>query len=294
MVEVKRTKGVRLRTSRRNQLLALTLGLTILGGCEPFPVHLDPLSVNGRDGGGITPSYAALMRIGKAARNGGDYSNAVAVFRRAAEVEPRLPDPFVAIGDTLLALGSVDEAIVAYNSALARDQTCLPALQGLAKAYVQTGRPELALAPLNQALALSPDDPKLVVLLGVVEDIEGRHSQAQLDYRRGLQRAPGDPALTVDLALSLALSGDYPNAIAVLQPLATAASATAQERQTLALIYGLEGSVGEAARLGRVDLDEVAVEHNLAYYQTLRAMPPAARERAIWSASVPPPTVDRS
>lgn len=294
MVEVKRTKGVRLRTSRRNQLLALVLGLTILGGCEPFPVHLDPLSVNGRDGGGITPSYAALMRIGKAARNGGDYSNAVAVFRRAAEVEPRLPDPFVAIGDTLLALGSVDEAIVAYNSALARDQTCLPALQGLAKAYVQTGRPELALGPLNQALALSPDNPKLVVLLGVVEDIEGRHSQAQLDYRRGLQRAPGDPALTVDLALSLALSGDYPNAIAVLQPLATAASATAQERQTLALIYGLEGSVGEAARLGRVDLDEVAVEHNLAYYQTLRAMPPAARDRAIWSASVPPPTVDRS
>ncbi len=80
-------------------------------------MHLDPLSVNGRDGGGAAPSYAALMRIGKAARNGGDYSNAVAVFRRAAEIEPRLPDPFVALGDTLLMIGAVNEAIVAYNSA---------------------------------------------------------------------------------------------------------------------------------------------------------------------------------
>ena len=271
--------------------LAITLPIMAIAGCQPFPAHLDPLSVNGRDGGGAPPSYAALMRIGDAARTGGDYSNAVSVFRRAAEIEPRLPDPFVAIGDTLSMLGAVNEAILAYNSALARDGSCLPALQGLAKAYIETGRPELALAPVNQALALSPDDPKLLVLLGVVTDVEGRHQQAQAYYQRGLQRAPGDPPLTVDLALSLALSGNYPNAIDVLQPVAMAPSGTAQERQTLALIYGLQGSTAEAARLGRIDLDEAAVEHNLAYYQTLRELSPQARDQAIWSAGVrQPPT----
>jgi len=271
---------------RSGMFLAITLPVVALAGCEPFPVHLDPLSVNGRDGGGAPISYAALMRIGNAARTGGDYSNAVAVFRRAAEIEPRLPDPFVAIGDTLLALGAVNEAIVAYNSALARDGSCLPALQGLAKGYIETGRPELALAPLNEALAASPDNPKLLVLLGVVKDVGGRHQQAQAYYQRGLQRAPGEPALTVDLALSLALSGNYPNAIAVLEPVAMAPSGTAQERQTLALIYGLQGSIAEAARLGRIDLDQAAVENNLAYYQTLRQLPPEARGRAIWSAGL--------
>jgi Flp pilus assembly protein TadD len=271
---------------RSSAFLAITLPVAALAGCEPFPVHLDPLSVNGRDGGGAPISYAVLMRIGKAARAGGDYSNAVAVFRRAAEIEPRLPDPFVASGDTLLALGAVNEAILAYNSALARDGDCLPALQGLAKAYIQTGRPELALAPLNQALALSPDNPKLLVLLGVVEDVAGRHQQAQAYYQRGLQRAPGEPALTVDLALSLALSGNYPAAIAVLQPVAMAPSGTAQERQTLALIYGLQGSTAEAARLGRIDLDPAAVESNLGYYQTLRQLSPEARGRALWSAGL--------
>lgn len=264
----------------------MTWAFAALGGCQPFPVHLDPLSVNGRDGGGATPSYAALMRIGEAARAGGDYSNALGVFRRAAEIEPRLPEPFVAIGDTLLALGAVNEAIVAYNSALARDALFLRALHGLAKAYLETGRPELALLPLNHALAVRPDDPKLLVLLGVIEDVEGRHQQAQYYYQQGLRYAPADPALSVDLALSLALSGNFANATAILQPIAMAPSGTAQERQTLALIYGLDGSVTEAARLGRIDLDEAAVEHNLAYYRTLRELPPEARDRAVRSAGL--------
>lgn len=276
--------GENLRRSRLLVFLPITLAVSALAGCQAYPSHIDPLSVNGRDGGGAAPSYAALMRIGKAARTGGDYTNAVAVFRRAAEIEPRLPDPFIAIGDALLPLGAINEAIIAYNSALARDSTSIPALQGLAKAYIETGRPELALVPLNKGLTLRPGDPKLLVLLGVVEDVAGQHRQAQYHYREGLQHSPGDPSLTVDLALSLALSGNYPNAIAALQPIAMGSSGTAQERQTLALIYGLQGNISEAARLGRIDLDEAAVEHNLAYYRTLRELSPEARDQAVRSA----------
>lgn len=282
-----KTKGGRNRRIARypfGRSFAVTLAFLALAGCEPLPVHLDPLSVNGRDGGGSPPSYDALMRIATAAQAGGDYANAVSVFRRAAEIEPRAAAPFVGIGDALLATGAVNEAILAYNSALARDGGDLPAERGLAKAYLQTGRPELAAVPLSRALAQNPDDPKLLMLLGVTRDIEGRHEQAQAYYQRGLLHAPGDPSLTVDLALSLAASGNYANADGVLQPVAMAPRASAQERQTLALIYGLQGRVGEAARLGRIDLDEAAVEQNLAYYRTLRAMSPEDRERAILSA----------
>ena len=85
---------------------------------------------------------------------------------------------------------------------------------------MKTGKPELALTPLSKAMEASPDDPKLLLLLGVTKDLAGSHWEAQGYYRNGLVRAPGDPSLTVDLALSLAISGNYPNAISVLQPLA--------------------------------------------------------------------------
>lgn len=262
-----------------------TAAALALGGCAPSPFHLDPLSVNGRDGGGAVPSYAALMRLGTAARNAGDLANALSVYRRAAEIAPRNPTPFVAIGDTLLAMGSVNQAILAYQSALARDSSILPAQIGLAKGYLRTGRPELALVPLNKALKHHPGDPKLLLLLGVTKDVLGQHRVAQDVYRQALKRVPGEPGLTVDLALSLALSGDYQAAIGVLQPVAMAPAASAAERQTLALIYGLSGNRAEAARLGRIDLDEAAVAHNLAYIEALRKLSPEARSRAILSSS---------
>src|SRR5271166_4271366 len=256
-----------------------------LAGCAGSPVNLDPLNVNGRDGGGPVPTYPMLMRIGAAAQAGGDLPNAVGVYRRAAEMAPFYAAPLIAAGDALLQMGSVNEAIVSYNAALVRPGDTQGAQIGLAKAFLKTGRPQLAMAPLSRALEQSPDDPKLLLLLGVTRDLAGEHWEAQSYYQNGLARAPGDPALTVNLALSLALSGNYPNAIAVLQPLAVSPSGSPEERQTLSLIYGLNGNTAEAARLARIDLDDASVEHNLAYFQSLRELSPEARTQAILSGS---------
>ena len=275
--------SARLRT-RGSSALFLTLAVLGLAGCGTYPFHLDLQSANGRDGGGAVPSYDSLMRIGAAAQGGGDFVNALGVYRRASEVDPLSPAPLVAAGDVLLEMGSVNEAIVSYNNALLRNGQNLPALLGLARAFLKTGKPALALDPLNKAYALSPDDPKVLLLEGVAKDFSGEHAEAQAWYRRGLATAPNDPALTINLALSLALSGDYNSAIAVLQPVAMAPGGSPPERQTLALIYGLRGNLAEAARLSRLDLDDASVERNLAYYATLRELSPEARSRAILSA----------
>ena len=80
-----------------------------LAGCGADPFHPDLLSANGRDGGGAVPSYDSLMRIGTAARAGGDLPNALGVFRRASEMAPLNPDPLAAAGDVLLEMGQVNE-----------------------------------------------------------------------------------------------------------------------------------------------------------------------------------------
>jgi Flp pilus assembly protein TadD len=266
------------------------LAALVLAGCAASPVHLDTANVDGRDGGGPTPTYPMLMRIGAAARSSGDLPNALGVYRRAAEMAPQEPAPLIAAADVLLQMGAVNEAIVSYNAALVRPGDTHGARVGLAKAFLKTGKPELALAPVSAALEESPGDPKVLLLLGVTKDFAGQHSEAQGYYRDALARAPGDAALTVNLALSLTLSGDYSNAISVLQPLALAPTAAAGERQTLALIYGLNGNTAEASRISAIDLDETSVQHNLAYFQTLRGLSPEARNRAILSASRSPST----
>jgi Flp pilus assembly protein TadD len=261
--------------------LLCALSLLPLGACEDAPWHLDPLDVNGRDGGGQPLSYDTLMRIGAAAHAAGDLPAALNVYRRAASIDTHAVAPFVASGNTLMEMGQVNEAIIAYNSALDRDGDDPEALRGLARAYLMTGRPELAGKPLSVAFKQTPDDPKLLQLIGVADDFLGQHEEAQARYRRGLELMPGDRALTLNLALSLALTGNYPQAIALLRPLAMAPRSTPRERQTLALIYGLQGNRPAAERMARMDLDPQAVSRNLAYYDSLRRLSPEARKRAI-------------
>jgi Flp pilus assembly protein TadD len=248
---------------------------------------LDPLSVGGRLT--VVPiSYDALMHIGAAARGGGDLDTAVGLYRQAAALNPAAAAPFTGAGDALVEMGQINEAIVAYRAALAREPRDPAALRGLARAYLRTGKPELALEPLGIAAAQTPDDPKLLQLIGVTEDFAGRHAAAQLRYRRGLEFLPGDRGLSVNLALSLALSGQYGEAVAILSPVALGPTGTPGERQTLALIYALQGDSRAAERIARLDLDPQSATRQLAYYDTLRALLPEARGRAIRSISTSP------
>jgi Flp pilus assembly protein TadD len=260
----------------------LALGSLALGGCETVPLHLDPLALDGRDGGKPL-SYETVMRIAADAHAAGDFASAVAFYRRAATINTGAAAPYVGAGMSLVDMGRIDEAIIAYNAALTREDNNPDALRGLAKAELLTGRAELAGHALAAAYSATPNDPKLLELIGVADDFAGQHAEAQARYRRGLELAPHDPGLSRDLALSLALTGDYLDAIAVLRPFALALNASSGERQTLALIYGLAGNRLEAERIARLDLDPQSVEHNLAFYDSLRRLSPEARSQAIRS-----------
>jgi Flp pilus assembly protein TadD len=284
-----------MRWFRGTAVLCAALGLAGLLGCEDVSsLRLDPLSVQGRDGGAPTVTFAAVMHIADAARGGGDYGNAVSMYRHAAKMAPFNPEPLVGLGETFLAMGQPNEAIVNYNAALKLNPRAGDALRGLARAYLRTGRPDLAGSPLAIAYQDTPNDPKLLMLIGVADDFIGQHAEAQGRYYQGLNLAPGDRALTFDLALSLALSEKFDTAIGLLLPVARAPGATPRDRQTLALIYGLKGDQRAARQLALVDLDPASVDHNLAFYESLRRLNPDARSRAILSASTAQPALPGS
>jgi Flp pilus assembly protein TadD len=276
--------------------LALGLGgLMGLTGCDDTrTMQWDPLTTTGRNGSAPALTFEAVMHIADAARAGGDYSNAVSLYRHAASMESHDASPLVGLGITLLEMGRVDEAIINFNAALSIDEHNGEALRGLARSYLRTGRPDLAGAPLAVAYQGTPNDPKLLLLIGVADDYIGQHADAQGRYRQGLQLAPADRSISLDLALSLALSEKFDEAIAILRPIASGPGATSQDRQTLALIYGIKGDQRAARDLARIDLDPASVDHNLAFYDSLRRLPPDARSRAILSASTTSRLLPRS
>jgi Flp pilus assembly protein TadD len=71
---------------------------------------------------------------------------------------------------------------------------------------------------------------------------------------------------------------------------ALAPNASANERQSLALIYGLAGDRAAAKKVARLDLDAASVQSNLTYYDMLRRLSPEARLRALQSVGSPTKT----
>ena len=105
-------------------------------------------------------------------------------------------------------------------------------------------------------------------------DSLGRHAEAQALYRRVLSVTPRHVAARNDLALSLALTGQYDEAIALIGPLVRSSTATPRERENLAIIYGLMGDGDRATMLSRVDLDEGTTRANLAFLAAVRGTKP--------------------
>ena len=92
----------------------------------------------------------------------------------------------------------------------------------------------------------------LITARGIALDRLSRHAEAQATYREGLKRDPTDFALLSNLGLSLGLSGQTDEGIAILRELVRDGSANANTRGNLALVYGLAGprgrGDGDAAR----------------------------------------------
>ncbi|MGH1480654.1 MAG: tetratricopeptide repeat protein [Geminicoccales bacterium] len=92
---------------------------------------------------------------------------------------------------TLVDSGKVPEAITAFRKLLRVSGPSLPVLNGLAIAYAEFGRPDLAARYFAEALALAPDDPATLNNIGFAalrrKDVDlARH------YLERAERAGGD------------------------------------------------------------------------------------------------------
>jgi len=261
--------------ARAIAVAALALGL--LGGCALFadepPAAPKSAQAVPKD------NISALMRVAAATRAKGDLKVAIALYRRAHDLAPDRVEPLNHLGFTLREAGAPAQAVEAFRAALRLAPGDADALRGLGLALLAQNLPEPAVAPLEAALQVAPD-ARTYNALGVALDSLKRHARAQTVYREGLGVDPDNLNLKSNLGLSLALSGQNGEAIALLEQVVQSPNATANHRQNLALAYGLAGREDDARRLGLSDLDQAAVARNLATYQRLREVADTAAEGA--------------
>ena len=176
------------------------------------------------------------------------------------------------LGNALLAAGRDLDASRAFERALAIQPSLPAASYGYARSMIAIQRPEVAVEHLRKLVAQAPSSVEALNALGVAQDLLGDHAAAADTYRQALAVVPASASVRNNLALSLALQERYADAVDLLRPLAEGPGATRRARQNLALIYGLQGDMGAAERISRVDLGGQDLANNLAYFAAVRGI----------------------
>lgn len=213
---------------------------------------------------------APVLRLARAARANGQLVTAIALYREAAAAPGADDSVMIELANAMIDAGAAEDALDILGQVPAKSSSHAASLLAEAHANVLLRKPADALQEAEQAQKLAPDDSRAELARGVALDMLERHQDAQAAYRRVLERTPRSVAARNDLALSLALSGKFNEAVEIIGPMARSLTATPRLRQNLALIYGLMGDKHDAEAMSRLDLDASATAANLHFFDLIR------------------------
>jgi len=188
-----------------------------------------------------------------------------AFWAREVDIDAKDAQAELGLSRALRALGRFDEAAAAADQLLVFEPNNYDALLESARARVGGNQGFYAIESAEHAETLQPRDWRPVSLLAVALEQANRDDEALAAHEKALALAPDNPATLTNLGMYYASHGQPEKAEPLLRKAAAAPGATAQERQNLALVLGLEGRYDEAASLERQDLPPDQVDNNLAY-----------------------------
>ncbi len=147
---------------------------------------------------------AAHALLGLAAQRLDEAGRAMTELKRAAELSPEAPQPHVYLAEFYAGHARPELALEEYNAALARDPLDVATLRKLAMLELErpTGAPA-AVVSLRKAVALTPDDDALGLLLARAElsGVDAAAGQTRLE--KLAQKRPDDAEVLLRLAMAL-------------------------------------------------------------------------------------------
>jgi len=246
------------------RIVAATFLTTLaLGGCVP---RSDQGLNNSSDRSSLDSAKAALVD--------GEAGTSLAIARGILSSQPNNVAALCQAGDSQAAMGDRLSAEASYRRALTIESHSVPARLGLAKLLL---RDDIhgAEAAFRAILVDAPHNPVVLNDLGYTLDLQERHAEAQSLYVEALATDPNRLSVRVNLALSLALSGQAPRAEAMLRDLAQTAGASSKVRLDLALAQVIAGHESEAAQTISTELSPDEAKQALAGMAEFKTTSPA-------------------
>jgi tetratricopeptide (TPR) repeat protein len=158
----------------------------------------------------------ATMLAGLARAGRGDAAGGAPLLIRVAQARPEHAHPLHDLAALLRAAGRTEALAAAFAVALALTPDDPRLLHAWAEHLVQARREGEAIAPLRRALALRPGMPAARSLLGTLLAAGGGMAEALALFRQAVADDPGDAVGWSNLGKALAAAGDFPPAIEAL------------------------------------------------------------------------------
>jgi Flp pilus assembly protein TadD len=193
------------------------------------------------------------LKASRAALAEGQSETALAIAKGVLTVEPRNVAALVSAGDADVSLGNRRSAESEYRQALSFQANYVPARLGMGKLKLRDDARE-AEAQFRAIVESFPRDAAALTDLGVALDLQARHAEAQQFYTRALAVNPELTSTRVDMALSMALSGNPLKAEEMLRDATDAGAVPAKVRADYAVAQVMAGHSDQATETLEADL----------------------------------------
>ncbi|MEE8371596.1 MAG: tetratricopeptide repeat protein [Sphingomonadales bacterium] len=211
----------------------------------------------------------------------GNHKAAIPLYRQAHDQDGSDIEPLLGLGTSLMALGQYSEALDVLLAAYERESGDREVLEALGTTYLVLGDKELAKNNLEAAMNRGGRTASLYASLGVTLAAMGDLDGAVDVFDDGLSIFDGDVDLVSNKGLTMAISGDVNRGLALLIEAAGSVDAVMEHRQNLALGYVLAGRNDKARRMASIDLEAVATNDTIAFFQQIAAMAGPRRIEAL-------------
>lgn len=191
------------------------------------------------------------------------YEAAITDYQKSLQIDPEFAQGYNNLGIAYRAIGDLDRAIVALDTAIRLDGVSPRALVNRARVYTARHDAVMAQTDLDRAAALDEKDPSTFLNRGMFFYLEGEKDRAVQDFDTALRLDAANPYTAIWHYLGVSSVGDKDQAKGDLTKFISAQKETAWPMPLVKFLAG-EASEEDVLKEARAGDDSVRIRERLA------------------------------